>query len=337
VIDVEPGAIRLRRAGAVSQHIRAADVRAASAARLPTGFSLALVRYEPGDPPLWLELQTADDVERVRRALGVGHSGFGELSWPPRRTFHGKRTPVDVLAAALWLATIAAVYANSEADVTLGVLFVVLAVVATALGAATRRSRHGVSLSPAGLTIADGARTRTPWADVVAADAQGEALLVRTSAGAQLVPTPDALPLEREHLVAQIRSAALRAHGEGPLPPGVPSSLAVLAPRDEGSRAWIERVDATAATLLDRDGYRRTGVVERDLWETLESTDAPPRLRAAAARILARVAPEEAGPRIAQVLVQEHDAGAGDCIRVALEEDVELAAQAFDRLDRDGS
>jgi hypothetical protein len=146
-----------------------------------------------------------------------------------------------------------------------------------------------------------------------------------------------AQPLEREHFAAQIRDAARRARGEGSPPPDVPASVAVLAPRDEAHRAWLERVDATAASLARADGYRDLGVDEGDLWTALESPDAPVPLRSAAARVLARVAPETAGPRIAEVLAREHDVGARNRIRVALEEDVDLAARQLERLDRAGS
>ena len=333
---IEPGAVRLRRAGAASQRIRAADVHGASTAALGSGFSLALTRHGPDDRPLWLELDSPGDLDGVRRALGIGHAGFGELHCPPQRdVFHGKRTSLDGIATALWLCAIGAIAAHAvEAAITLSVLFMPLAMVGVAVALAARPANTSLSLSPRGLGVTHaGQLLERPWADVVTANVWGNDLLLRTSDGVQRVPLRDALPEEREHLAAQIRSAVLRARGEGPLPPGFPTSVSVLAPRGEAARAWIERVDATAASLTHRDGYRIAGVDPRDLWETLECTDAPPALRAASARILARVAPEQAGPRIALVLSQEHDPSARDCILGALEEDVELAARALGRFD----
>jgi hypothetical protein len=336
-IRLRPGEIRVTHAGAASQRIHAQQIRAASTARLGNTFSLGLVRNRHDDPPLWLELSTAEDVERVRRALGVGHSGFGQISFPPRRgTFHGRRTPVDLFAVAAWLATLAAVGAESWVlAFFLGVAFVTLTAVGASFAIAGR-GRYGVFLAPSSLgTLQQGMTGSIAWGDVVAAEATPEALVIRTMEGSQVVPLPHALPAEREHLVAQIESAAQRARGLGPLPPSLPTSLALLVPRgEEDTRAWIERVDATASTLAAGEGYRQSGVDERELWETLENADAPSPMRAAAARILARVAPEQAGPRIAQVLVREHDENVRIQIRVALEEDVEVAARAFDRLDR---
>ena len=115
--------------------------------------------------------------------------------------------------------------------------------------------------------------------------------------------------------------------------PEIPASLAILSPRDEGKRAWLERIDVTAAAMAQGEGYRRAGVEPRDLWAALESPDAPATLRAAAARILARIAPEEAGDRIARALAMEHDRDTRTRIRVALEEDVDGAARELELLD----
>ena len=81
--------------------------------------------------------------------------------------------------------------------------------------------------------------------------------------------------------------------------------------------------------MASRAGYREPGLGEDELWSTLESPDAPATLRAAAARILARVAPEK-GARIARTLGMEHDRATRSRIRVALEEDVDVAASELD-------
>jgi hypothetical protein len=115
----------------------------------------------------------------------------------------------------------------------------------------------------------------------------------------------------------------------------VPAPISLLAPREEPKRAWLERIDATAATLVEGAGaYRAADISTQDLWTALESPDAPAPLRAAAARILARVVPGEAGPRIGLTLAAERDDRTRDRIRVALEEDVDAAARELERLDR---
>jgi hypothetical protein len=69
-----------------------------------------------------------------------------------------------------------------------------------------------------------------------------------------------------------------------------------------------------------------------ELWEALEDPDAPPAVRAASARLLARIAPEEAPRRIADALAVERDGATRARIRIALEEDVETAARGLERL-----
>jgi hypothetical protein len=155
--------------------------------------------------------------------------------------------------------------------------------------------------------------------------------LAMAAAGQQHLVAPRAGPVEREHLAAHVQSAAERArHAE------IQAASATLAPlaraKGEDSRAWLERVDAMAASLVEDEGYRRGGLETRDLWDTLGDPDAAPHLRAIAGRVLARVAPEEARLRIGEALSLERDAKTRLGIRVALEEDVEIAARGLDRL-----
>jgi hypothetical protein len=336
-IALEAGAIRVKNAGAVSQRVAAADVRAASTSELAGGAcSIALVRHEEGDPPLWLELDTPGELDQVRRALGIGYAGFGVLRWPPERgAFHNVPTAADVVATVGWLGILAAVFLGAtEVALAIALPIVPLTLVAMVMATTPRAGQPRVVLTPQGVHVfAKGSGALLPWSTIVDAKVEGASLAIETRGGREIVPMRGALPREREHMATQLRSGAARARGEGPLPPELPASVAVLAPRDEGRRAWLERLDATAASLSQGDGYRQSSVEARDLWTVMESPDAPPSLRAAAARILARVAPEEAGDRIAKALAMEHDPETRQHIRVALEEDVDVAARELDRLD----
>jgi hypothetical protein len=336
-IALERGAIRVKNAGAVSQRVAAADVRAASTSELAGGaYSLALVRHEEGDPPLWLELDTQADLDQVRRALGIGHAGFGTMRCPPERGgFHNMPTAADAVAALGWVGIVMAVSLGAtEVALALALPIVPLTLVAMVMATTSRAGRHRVLLTPQGVhVVADGHATLLPWETIIDAKVEGTGIAIQARAGRQVVPMGRVRPRARDHIASQIRSGAARARGEGPLPPELPASVSVLSPRDEGRRAWLERLDATAASLAQGEGYRQAGMEARDLWTVMESPDAPPTLRAAAARILARVAPEEAGDRIAKALAMEHDRDTRQCIRVALEEDVDVAARELDRLD----
>jgi hypothetical protein len=315
----------------------ASDLRAASTAQLSDQrCGIALVRHEEGDPLLWLELDSEDDVDRIRRALGVGHAGFGQLRWPPRRgVFHNRATAADMLASLGWLAIIAAVCLG-ETEVALGLLLPVvpLTLVAMVLATAANPGRQVLALTPQGIdALVDGEAVHLPWSRVVDVETSGDALVIRTAEGDKRIRMRSALANEREHVAAQVRSAARRSRGEGPLPPEISPSLAILSPRDEGKREWLERIEGTAAAMAHGEGYRHVGVEPRDLWSALESPDTPAPVRAAAARILARIAPEEAGERIARALAMEHDADTRRRIRVALEEDLDVAAHELELLD----
>jgi len=120
----------------------------------------------------------------------------------------------------------------------------------------------------------------------------------------------------------------------------VPPPLAVLAPRGEGHRAWLDRLDAAAASMAapggSPDGYRVAMPRIDDLWSALESPDVVAPVRAGAARVLVRVDREQAGPRIAQILAAERDPGVRRRIRIAAEDDADDAARKLARLDRRG-
>jgi hypothetical protein len=340
VVEVQPGGVAVRGAGLRSQRIRAAEIRAASTAQMSDAerCAVGLVRYADGDWPMWLEMETPEDADRVRRALGVGHWGFGEIVWPPRSgsCYHVRPSAVDVVAAVAWLGVcIAALSSAVAAAVTAGTIALALTMIGAAAAALPHRDADSLCLSPQGLVVVvRGATLDFRWAEIVGASEIPGGILVHTRGAPVPARMKGASLAERTHFVAQIQSAVRRARGEGPGRPAAPPSLAILVPRDEPARVWLERLDATAASLRHTDRYRHAGVEESELWSALESPDAPGPLRAAAARILARLEPVQAGPRIAQVLAQERDTATRARISVALEEDIELAAGRIDLLDR---
>ena len=89
---------------------------------------------------------------------------------------------------------------------------------------------------------------------------------------------------------------------------------------------------ASIVSAASGDAYRGSDLDPEDLWTALENPDVPARVRAAAARVLARVAPEEAKKRVASVLACDRDAEARAYIRGVLEEDVETAARDLEVL-----
>jgi hypothetical protein len=339
-VDLGRTYIVLKGAGPLSQRIAARDVVAARMASAPHGASLVLVRRHGRRRPLVLELGTEEDLRLVRTALRIGPRGFGVISWPALRRGNLGASFASVEVA--WFMLLAVGLVSAEWIGPLGAPFVAgplawaLLMALEAVGPAG--GAPGVVLSEASLVVSDGAgrTTRATYADVsdVGVRAPDGALVLRTGRGSVVVPAPEWLDEERRCVVAQIASAAERARNGTPKAHAVPSALAFLEPRREDRRQWLERVDSTASALASPDAYRRPHVPLTDLWTALECPEAPPEVRGAAARILARIAPAEATKRVADVLASERDARAREVIHLALEEDIDGAAAALDELAR---
>jgi hypothetical protein len=322
-------------AGALSQRIKARDVLAARIAATSEGPSLALMRRYSRRRPVLLELRTDEELARVRHALRIGPSGFGVVAWPaaPRGELGAALASVQLtwfllfsvgLVSAAWLGPLGAPFAAGPIAWAL-----VVAWEALSAGSAWR-----VALSAHGVTVAEprGRTTHTANTELLGADLRAETLVVRTAHGDVSFPARDWLPEERRCILAQITAAMALAGGPSPAAPALPGTLSFLERGRERSRDWLERLDAAASAMASPEVYRRPDVALGDLWSTLESPDAPPEVRAAAARVLARVTPEEAAERVSDVLASERDPRARDVIHMALEEDVEDAAAALDAL-----
>jgi hypothetical protein len=334
-LELQADRVHLR-AGPLSQTIRAADVRAASTTRTPGGVALALVRRDVGSRPLLLEVDRVEQLEEIRHSLKLGYLGFGEVAWPARAgaaRFFGA-APSLLLGLGWGVMALAAACGNAALVLALALAAVPLSALALLATAIPWSPRPRVSLTPHAVTLVEGTGVSSvSYGDVVAVDAEARRVVLRTGVGYLAVPTEELLAEEREHLRSQIECAVERARGCGHPPPEVPPPLSRLAPRGEPTRAWLERVDAAAASLGEGGAYRQTELRTEDLWWALESPDAPASLRMAAARVLARVAPAEARVRIAHVLDSERDLGTRVRIRIGLEENLDVAAQRLDRLD----
>jgi hypothetical protein len=127
---------------------------------------------------------------------------------------------------------------------------------------------------------------------------------------------------ELEQLQAQLLSAAHRAHGGGPEKPVATTRIDVLARGRAAREEWLARVDAAAAGFAG--GYRGAGLEQDDLWSTLHDPEAPADLRAGAARVLLRIAPEKARVDVPAVLAT-----------VRVKADEELIRDAIDDLEEE--
>ncbi len=336
-VQIHAGSIEIADAGPLDQPIYASDIIAASTARTANGVALALVRRGSVERPIVLDFAEQAELDVVRRALGLGHFGFGIVGWPTR--VRSTALQGSTWLAFAWLA-IAASSAFNLPLLAFTLALVVLPATVVALLVACLQDPRGprVALTAAGIRFSDLPAWAPPvrYADVLDVTADDAGVHLTTNGGPIAVPMGKSLPEERQHLAAQILSAAARARGEGPPPPPIPAPLARLAPRSESERDWLQRIDAAAASIASADAYRGSDLDPKDLWVALENPDAPARVRAAAARVLAQVSPDEAKTRVAQVLACDRDEHACACIRVALEDDVDVAARELEELEREG-
>jgi hypothetical protein len=331
-LELDAGCIRVH-AGALSQRIRAAEVRAASTSRTARGLALAIVKRDPRSRPVVLEVSTDEELESIRKSLHLGHFGFGELAWPTTSPAGGpiRSTFLALLAGGWAIMALAAACGSALISFAFALAVVPLSMISLLDFLFGRAGR--VSLTTHAVTLIQPSGTYSAsYRDILRVERGPQGLTLSTNLGTLLLPTRAMTDSEREHLQSQIECAAQRSLGRCDPPPGVPAALSQLAPRVEGKRAWLERIDAAAASIVDGGAYRRAEFTTLDLWAALESPDAPAPLRAAAARVLARVVPDEARTRIGAALAAERDEDTRAQIRVALEEDLDVAARELERL-----
>ena len=349
-LELHPGAVVVRDASFLNQTIKTRAVTGASAAaREGGGVTLALARGKSKNPVL-LELADEAELKAVRDALGIRHQGFGELRWQtsPRA--------IDVHDAAVRFVTSLALMAMSAAYFlptsgvlsTLGLLLSVMVVPLTILVVVLNLAKLGVrsetlSLTPNGVSIERANRTvGVAYGDVqrVIVDEKAFALARPLPAMAEVVPSKPVAFLprglsadERTHLLSQIYSAMSRAHGQGTQHVDPTERVETLCRTNESTRQWLTRIDVAAGTIAPGAGYRGGVIEEHDLWAIAEDHDVATDARAAALRMLTRIAPTNVRVKTDAILASVHDDTDRKRMRVALEPDLEEAAREIDLLD----
>ncbi len=289
--------------------LRASDIVGASTARLgprnqPGGYLLS-VETTKGDIPHAIELATRAELDEVRRALGVALDGTRGLRWTtarPPRFWAG----LGVTIASLLVAPLGG----------LAVWILPFFAIPSAVGAA-----H-VVLVPHGIRWREGqVSMEVHFADVASVAATMGGLLVQRHSGpVSLIPTGSLAPMHQAFLLAQIQSAAERAHRAH----DEVVARGVLQRGAEGDAQWLARVDS-----LGDAGYRSAGVDHGELWRIAADPDASLEERIAAGRLLTRVETPEGRVRVAASLADLPMDEAS--VREAITEDAERAIAALRR------
>jgi hypothetical protein len=346
-VTPRPGALQVRE-GDVTWSIKSREVDAASTARRGQKVSLALGRKSrTAEPPITLDFDTEKDADAAREALGLGHFGHGSLAWPlmvPTSNVVTRLAAAALAAAGLYFGTL--IY-NGGADTFVLVPFAMIVAVAGIL------LRVGpTNLVPTLFLRADGLHWRhgNAWVLVAFADVHGTAVTDALYVWTTKQKEPWRITLQQwafggwgmtraqaENVAAQIDAASRRARGEGDLAPEVSASVELLGRgEDETLRAWLERLDGAAASLIAGAGYRGGALSEEDLWAALENPDATATIRAAAARILASRG-QTAQARIEIIAERERDETVERKIRIALQPDIDEAAWDLADLEDSGA
>lgn len=341
-----PGFVDVTRAGTRNQRILAQSIVGASTARTARGVALTLA-HANREQPLTLELETEAEVERIRRALGIGHGGFGTVGW---RTVPAGPTKAAIVGRAIALTLGALVLAlaltgNADAALVGGIFLGQFGVLGMLFGMIGWFAKPPL---PSVVMTADGLRLMTPrgwftvpYANILDVEDHGTALVFRVPAPyhSVSVETTGAWagaglpPEDREALLAQIKTAALRARGFGPHKQDVTGRVDVLRRNGESPRDWLVRLDMAGQLLATAPGYRGNTLDAEDLWAILEDPDADAELRAAAVRVLRHSPAPETRVRIDSALAAVRDDDTTRRLRIAIRDDIDEASVELAALD----
>lgn len=334
-----PGEIELRFEGGPPAVVKARSLRGATTARTKKGILLTLATSVGTTPPITLELESEEDVDEVRRALGIGHGGFGTVSWYGKASGNARagRSGWQILAllGAIGLAT-----APLASPVFFGILAGIglpLALLLLVVGAIPGAAHPTVVMAPDGLRIRTfgGNLAFFPYAAIRGVTEQAGTLWFAVPPPHGAIGAPATEPIadgglsqdERKILIAQVQAASQRALGHGPSKEDIRGRLESLRRRGEPLVAWLSRLDTVGRALASSAGYRGLDVDHEALWSVLEDPEAEVELRVAAARVLRHTGESAISARVEAALAATHGELETRRLRVAIRDDLDSAGE----------
>lgn len=346
-LELGPGFVKVTKAGFRNQKIRAKDITGGTSARTRTGFSFTM-QHRKRSQPITLEVDTEEELGKIRHALGVGHGGFGEISWGTTSDSNARTAwSGRAVAVACTMLMLALLYVVGEDAIPFDMLLGMAAGVGGLLGLTGLASRP-----PLGTVVmtAEGLRLFTPrgWFSLpyqmlAGIEEHKRGLLFQIAGPYPPVGVESTSPLvyglsdaERKTLVAQINSSAQRARGMGPQKDDIRGRVEMLRRGGDNPRSWLQRLDMAGQMLSSGGaGYRGQTLDVEDLWAILEDPEAEPELRAGAARVLKHAPQPETRARIDAAVAAVRDEKANKRIRVAIKDNVDEAADELLTLEYD--
>jgi hypothetical protein len=340
-VELRPGSIRIRNAGTRNQTIRARDIVGATTTRTRDGVLLTF-QHALRDQPITLRVNDDAEADQIRRALGIGHGGFGSVAWRsiPNSSM---RTMVGGSAIAGFSFFACVLFGLANIGVGVGVFGVAafLAMFTSFFAWLGRGTEPGVVMTAEGLRL----RTALGWfalpyemVHAVTDHGRGLAFAVPPPYGQVGVecsgPAFGGLTKDdREIMIHQIEAAGQRARGLGPQKNDATARVDLLRRNGATARDWLTRLDMQGQMLSSTAGYRGNTLDTEDLWAILEDPEAEAELRTAAARVLSHSTHADARPRIAAAVAAVREDGTNKRLRIAVQEDVERASNELSTLE----
>ena len=334
VVAETKGRVRVRKAGLLTQTIRATDILGATTFPLAGRFALAMTLKTRPRSPVVIEVDRESERAAICSALGIGPAGHGTVDWDVRPPVLARiDTYVRPALALMWVVWAFIPHRwmswiqNDLTWPTLGAFVLYLA--------GRFSQRETLSLSRNGLSVrTPHIRSTTGFDEVTDLEVRGDTIVI-AGADPLVLPAPRARwtlgglsSVDREQLIAAVRSAIDRAKNARAAE--VLPSVEVIRPRDEAPLAWLARLDALGVSVVET-AYRAGALHVRELWKTLEDPDEDVAVRAAAARLLTRTVPEEARVRVAPILETVREVHARKRIEAMIEPDAVRALELLGR------
>lgn len=346
-LETGPGYIAIKNAGARSQRIDAKSIVGGTTARTKNGILFTL-QHAKRDQPIIIEVESDADAERIRHALGIGHGGFGAVSWRTVPSVSDKTGFWGRLLTFLmggFIAALGFLVSHEAAGIAALALgqFAFLTIILSLVGYFGRKGAPSVVMAAEGLRLQTKQGWFTvPYDHVLGVEVFGKVLRFQVPPPYHSVDVETAGnllgsglgPDDRDALVKQIMSASARARGLGASKNDVTGRVDTLRRNGESPRDWLARLDMAGRMLeASTAGYRGHTLDTEDLWAILEDPEAEADLRAAAARVLRHSQKPETRTRIDAAVAAVRDDVTNRRLRIAIRDDVDNASQELAMLD----